>query len=236
MRAAYRKVGSWLQEHPHTLVSLCAGVGIGLAIAIPLGWKLPDSAAALVGALIGAGAAVGGALWAANYKQLQEVLKADEKQAYAASMIASALALEIAAAQQILSWHYPQLMEAIADADRTGNAVRVQALFGSVDLSTTMCTRFVDKLDVFGGDAPMILDAVSMVLNTNQNAKAVEQLVAKNPWTAVELLAKKTAEGSRLTANNLKGAMRLIAKYHGAGAEILNLVHDSESEPWRAIS
>jgi len=69
MRALVRCIATWLRAYPWTLVAWATGVITGLLIALPFGWVLPEPIGALAGAGIGAAAAVGGAVWAAKYKQ-----------------------------------------------------------------------------------------------------------------------------------------------------------------------
>ena len=69
MAITLTSASEWLREHPHTIASFAIGLLAGIGICLPLGWKLPDAIASLVGAAAGAAAAVGGAVWAAREKQ-----------------------------------------------------------------------------------------------------------------------------------------------------------------------
>jgi hypothetical protein len=94
MAAGLGNVAGWLSAHPHTLVSGAIGLGLGVAVTIPLGWSLPDPAAAMVGAFIGAGAVVGGSLWAANAKQRLEEQAAVNVRTNNEKRIAELMAIE----------------------------------------------------------------------------------------------------------------------------------------------
>jgi hypothetical protein len=61
----------WLTGHGTTLVVAAVSFLAGITVVLPLGWTLPESAAALLGAVIGAVATIGGALilWQAQERQ-----------------------------------------------------------------------------------------------------------------------------------------------------------------------
>lgn len=71
MRKLVKAMIVWL-FHPRSMICAALGLFAGVLLKFPTGWSLPDSTASLIGAFAGAGAAVGGALWAANAKQRQE--------------------------------------------------------------------------------------------------------------------------------------------------------------------
>lgn len=52
----------WIAGHGHTLIVATVAFLAGMAVMLPTGVSLPDSAAALIGAVIGAVATIGGAL------------------------------------------------------------------------------------------------------------------------------------------------------------------------------
>ncbi|GLQ45681.1 hypothetical protein GCM10007862_07320 [Dyella lipolytica] len=92
MAKALKKIFDWVSAHPHSLVCVFLGLLGGVLIRFPGGWVLPDPTASLIGAFAGAGAAVGGALWAANAKQRQEdarvAIRAEAHAAYIFNEIA----------------------------------------------------------------------------------------------------------------------------------------------------
>lgn len=61
----------WVARHGHTLIVAAFAFLAGMAVMLPAGVTLPDSAAALIGALIGAVATIGGAilLWRVQESQ-----------------------------------------------------------------------------------------------------------------------------------------------------------------------
>jgi len=224
MIGAARRVGTWLQAYPHTLISFCIGLGGGMAITMPFGWRLPDSSAALIGAMIGAGAAVGGALWAANAKQRQEELKTDEKQEQVARMIASAIAEEVAVGQRIMNWQIESIRSAIGDGADADCKSKVLEIFRAVDIEHSMCKMFADRLDAFGVDAPLVMDAVASILSANATNRTLAALINDYPWSEVKIIIDSRVEALRLLSSNLRRYMTLIAKYHPAGGEILKLI------------
>ena len=224
MIAAARRVGTWLQAYPHTLISFCVGLGSGMAITMPLGWRLPDSSATLIGAMIGAGAAVGGALWAANAKQRQEEGKADEKQEQVARMIASAIAEEVAVGQRIINWQLESIRSAMSKDGDAEFRSRVLEIFRAAEIEHSMCKMFADRLDAFGVDAPLVMDAVASILSANATNRSLAALICDYPWPEVKIIIDSRVEALRLLSSNLRRYMTLIAKYHPAGGEILKLI------------
>ena len=65
------RVFGWLAGHATTLIAAAVAFLAGVCVMLPMGWKLPESAAALLGAVIGAVATIGGAvlLWQVQERQ-----------------------------------------------------------------------------------------------------------------------------------------------------------------------
>lgn len=214
MRTSVRKVFAWFQIHPHTLVSLCIGVGIGVAITIPLGWKLPDSVAALLGAVIGAGAAVGAALWAANAKQLQEDAKADLRTRHLASLIAMAITGEVATAVRTIDLLARELRMAIDEADRIGNGMPVAGVLEGCVVEAPMCARFIDRIDAFGDDSPEVFKAIDTILGTNAYLKSLSAIVRDDVWPGTRNVVSIRAETAALHPDALLKTLAVLAKYN----------------------
>jgi hypothetical protein len=75
MNSALGTVKEFVESYPWVIASFFTGIFIGLLIALPLGWELPEPGGTLFAAAVGAAAAVGGAIWAAKYKQDAEVVE-----------------------------------------------------------------------------------------------------------------------------------------------------------------
>ena len=114
----------WLSAHPHTLVSGAIGLVLGVVLTMPFGLELPDPAAAMVGALVGAGAVVGGSLWAANVKQFGEEEAAAEARRSSEHRIAVLLAIEA-------TQHIVPLMNSINEARNTYTQAETYFLAGN---------------------------------------------------------------------------------------------------------
>lgn len=62
----------WLHFHSHLFTAFLIGVAVGVVFGLPLlPYKLPDTAAQILGAGLGAGIAVGGVSWVTNAKERQ---------------------------------------------------------------------------------------------------------------------------------------------------------------------
>lgn len=67
---ALRSISDWFGEHPWIVTSFLLGIAAGLCLCLPLfPVVLPDTAAQLIGAGLGAGLAVGGAAWVSNSQE-----------------------------------------------------------------------------------------------------------------------------------------------------------------------
>ncbi|MEX1828845.1 hypothetical protein [Luteibacter sp. CQ10] len=93
MAAFPAKARRWLADHAPALFGAICAYAAGLFTMLPLGFHLPEYSATLVGAMVGAGAAVMGAMWAASYTQRagQEEL---EKQRQARALALAFLAID----------------------------------------------------------------------------------------------------------------------------------------------
>jgi hypothetical protein len=63
IRKSIRAIVRWAEESPRSIVACALSFSAGLAVMLPFGITLPESAAAFVGALLGAAITVAGAFW-----------------------------------------------------------------------------------------------------------------------------------------------------------------------------
>lgn len=224
MENILKRVTPWLRAHPHTMVALAAGLLLGVAICLPLGWKLPDPVAAILGAAIGAGAAVGGALWAANAKQSQEDAKADERRRQVAHMIAAAIASEISLTHNFLAWQAEQLRSAIPGADISGSGDRVRELFANTKVSAEMCRTFLERLDVFGSDTPVVVGVVSSILEFNPTNESIADLLETYNWKSARGPVVTRLRAIEMLVGNFTAGMKVLVKHHPYGDKIMDLL------------
>jgi len=122
-----RTVKKFIQSHPWVIVSFCAGFFIGLMIALPFGWELPEPGGSLLAATLGAAAAVGGAIWAAKYKQDAEISEHEGQRAeeikHLRQAVARALLADVDAAIENLSGLNESLTTYDAMAEYLGDDV-----------------------------------------------------------------------------------------------------------------
>jgi hypothetical protein len=69
MAGILARASNWIASHASTLFGFVCAYAAGLFTMLPLGFHLPEYSATLVGAMVGAAAAVMGAMWAATYTQ-----------------------------------------------------------------------------------------------------------------------------------------------------------------------
>lgn len=219
-KSPIRRVGLWLNERPSTLVAGAAGLLIGTLLTLPLGWKLPDSMSALVGAIVGAGAAVGGAIWAANVKQIHENQRADSRDRRVAAIVACAIAPEIASARRNMLMIASRMEEAIAAIDKGARLEEITAVLGAAHLDSGFCERFIDRLDAFGEDAPRIMETVGAILESNSSSAALVEPIRHVEWRLARSLLEMRVVVLWAYAPKISETLRVLASYHPSKDEV----------------
>lgn len=150
MTSVPRVVKEFVESHPWVIVSLFAGIFIGLTIALPLGWELPEPGGSLLAATSGAAVAVGGAIWAAKYKQDAEISEhkgqRDEETKHLRQAVARALHADVDAAIENLSG----LNESLAHYDVVAEYLRDHVAFGAAITDMRAFDRLVQLLPRLG--------------------------------------------------------------------------------------
>jgi len=220
MTSLAKRVIACFTDHPHTLFSGVVGFGLGMLAMLPLGWRLPDATASLIGAMFGAAAAVSGALWAANAKQRQEDARADEKQRHLASMIAVAVIPEIVGARRNFVLIANRLDAAIKEADKAQDVSGVLGVLGASTLDSKMCERYMDKLEAFGSEAANIVEAVGAILDINTTNPALTAPIKVLTWAQVRGVVVGRSVMARGQADHLRETIKLLARHHPRPVEV----------------
>ena len=204
--------------YPHTLISFATGLLVGLAVMMPFGIELPGTAAGLLGTVVGVAGTVGGALWAANAKQDRENLRDVDQRARLASLISYVLSEELAAGRTTAKTLLSHLDEAIIDGEKTGNANKACAAFrAAIPARSSMCDRFLDRLDVFGDNFPAVMRAVEALLSVKQQSANFAEITKNDTWAGVREMVSTRRQIIQYQVESMAGGIRALRSYHPSG-------------------
>ena len=192
------------------------GLLVGSIATLPFGWELPNAAASFLGAAVGVAGAVSAGLWAANEKQRKEELRSSEARGDIAALIASAITPEIANARKVLAFIADKLDEEIKMAD-LGDVSFVASTLETLTIDTTMCERFVSRLEAFGTQAAELVEAIGALFDINSAYPRLGKIVRSGDWVKTGPIVKNRAYLARFYASNLVAALDVLKQHHHRG-------------------